>query len=101
MFLLTLFLFSLFAGSASSVATAIAGLITPFVVQVIKRTSGASGKAALFLTLAVSLAVTVAALAFTGGFSAANLPVSVAGAFGIASAIFRIFLKAEGIELSE
>jgi hypothetical protein len=68
----------------------LAGLLGVPVVNFIKVRFGLAGSASVYLSLGVSVALALGALALTGGFTGADLPANIAIAFAVAQAAYKL-----------
>ena len=78
---------------AQAFAVFVAGLVAPFVIQVIKNYFGQNDKGALWLAFGVSVVIAVVALLVTGELPSVADPTQLGAAIGVVFSIATVVYK--------
>lgn len=78
---------------AQGIALTIAGIVAPFIAQVIKNWTGAGGAWAMLLACAVSAAIAIAASFIAGDVhSVSDVVKNAMAVFGVATVVFHLLI---------
>ena len=86
-----------YSTAAYSVILAVFGFAGTFITQVVKKLAKQDGNRALLVSGAVSVALSVAAMAVAGDFSGQSLAQGVASIFALSTVVYRLVLSNDRI----